>query len=793
MTKENNNSGEINISLGLEELAVLLSSDNQRTRKEAVKAIGELKTKKAFPYLFNALNAEKFTAVRARIAHQIRIMGNPGPEAIDSLLEFIKTRSSRFRDADTLRIIGDIVVSSRKNDTVTNIITMVKGRCRNQKLLLDMLAKIGDPAALDLLYARGYTRFYYFTDEESLSFHIKMLSSLDKDIRMQAIRGLSNFRSQKALGGLLTAAQDPQYQVKNLAIRVLGDYREPEATDLLLSILENDSRKTTRAKAALALTAHNTPTAVAGVQEALQNELNQSGNKDPNNSYLLQELVKANNPVTLEYLQKQGLIYSKETSGEDDLAAHIQMLASPVQETRELAIKKIAKSQTKGAADALMQAVDDENFRIRIAAVEALKHHKNPEVTEFLLRLIKNDPQTSVRAAAVASISQHGVLDIIPEIAKTYQNEKKSVRQESANALGHYGGERTVSRTARGVYNKNHREYKPALVCFNQALEADSGNFLALYYRGLTNSMLKNHEEALKDLNKYLEICPHDPYGEGYYHRGIFKYLLDDHHESLIADLNKSIELHPEMDQQYIVLGDIYLENDQIDKAINSFSQYIELRPDDWSGYSWRATCYITAGKYFKAIEDLTKKIEISPMASTYFSRSSCFYKLGFVEDALNDLDKALEMDLDDITKIVDKHYGKNSVHRYRATRAQILIEWGEYHEAIADCNVLIDHDLSVNEGLRIRSFCYLQMDNLNKAQEDISRLLIMEPKDAWGLFNQACIDALQGNQESALTNIRAVLEQDSEIFCGEIKSTPALDRIRENPEFIDIVKAFCD
>ena len=163
------------------------------------------------------------------------------------------------------------------------------------------------------------------------------------------------------------------------------------------------------------------------------------------------------------------------------------------------------------------------------------------------------------------------------------------------------------------------------------------------YKLGTKNAELSNHEKAIEDFNKAIELNPE--YAVAYYSRGISKGILREHEEA-IEDFNKAIELNPEYAAAYGGRGVAknYLGN--YEEAIENFNKEIELNLEDADTYINRGFAKGMLGEYEEAIEDLNKAVELDPEdAGAYFNRGMAKNIIENYEEAIEDFDKAIELD----------------------------------------------------------------------------------------------------------------------------------------------------
>ncbi len=91
-----------------------------------------------------------------------------------------------------------------------------------------------------------------------------------------------------------------------------------------------------------------------------------------------------------------------------------------------------------------------------------------------------------------------------------------------------------------------------------------------------------------------------------YYNRGN-AYFEKGQHDQAISDYNKALEINPRYAEAYNNRGNAYSEKGQYDQAISDFNKALEINPRYAGAYNNRGIAYMLKGKYDKAWEDVHK------------------------------------------------------------------------------------------------------------------------------------------------------------------------------------------
>ena len=170
------------------------------------------------------------------------------------------------------------------------------------------------------------------------------------------------------------------------------------------------------------------------------------------------------------------------------------------------------------------------------------------------------------------------------------------------------------------------KDFKSAVKLFDEAIQLNPNNARAWYGRGTAYGDLKQHEQAIQDLNKALEFKQHEFM---YNNRGLAYNNLKQY-ERAIADFDKAIQLNPNFATAYYNRGLAYLKQQQYEQAIQDYNRAIQLNPNDADSYNNRGWTYYCIKKYQRALTDFDKALEINPnFTLAKNNRAACLKALG--------------------------------------------------------------------------------------------------------------------------------------------------------------------
>ena len=193
-----------------------------------------------------------------------------------------------------------------------------------------------------------------------------------------------------------------------------------------------------------------------------------------------------------------------------------------------------------------------------------------------------------------------------------------------------------------GCKKYDEKDFKGAIVDYDEAIRLDP-NYAGIYYnRGLAKSDLGDKYGEIADYNEAIRLNPN--YAGIYFIRGVVKSNLGDKHGA-IDDYNEAIRLNPNYADAYFnrgnaksALGDKY-------GAIADYNESIHLNPNYAGVYFNRGVVKSNLGDKQGAIADYNEAIHLNPnYAGAHFNRGLIKKQRGEKQEALADFRKAAEL-----------------------------------------------------------------------------------------------------------------------------------------------------
>ncbi len=363
---------------------------------------------------------------------------------------------------------------------------------------------------------------------------------------------------------------------------------------------------------------------------------------------------------------------------------------------------------------------------------------------QHYLRLLLLNRHNLLPFKLIPFLNQATELIFLQRLGGSYRFIHRSLQEHfAARWLPQWLPEDATAYHNRGLTYRDLQQHEQALADFNRAIELNPKYATAYHNRGLTYRDLQQHEQALADYNRAIELNPED--ANAYHNRGVTYHYLQQHEQAL-ADYNRTIELNPEDTTAYHNRGITYHYLQQHEQALADYNRTIELNSEDATAYHNRGLTYSNLKQHERALTDFNRAIELNPEDATAYSNRGITYSyLKQHERALANFNRAIELNPEDATA---------------------------YH----------------NRGLT-----YNNLKQHEQALADYNRVIELKPEDALAFYNTACLYALQNNVAAALPPLRRALELDPGETLALIPADTDFDYIRVDTRFRTLLAEFAE
>ena len=246
--------------------------------------------------------------------------------------------------------------------------------------------------------------------------------------------------------------------------------------------------------------------------------------------------------------------------------------------------------------------------------------------------------------------------------------------------------------------------WKSSYTLFTDVINKTENQAFAYYNRGLTLYQNQDHNKAIADFNKTLQI---DPNFKEVYAKRAFSYFKLNNRNAL-QDFKTALDLEPENEDVMMNYTKACLTFGDLQKGVEVANKAIQQNAKNPELYYLRGLLLATGNVQNKAIEDYSMAIALNTnYADAYVNRGNIYANLQQYDNALTDFNAAI--------KANPKH------SRAFSNRANLYSIKGNYNEAITDFTNAIQLDSKYANAYIGRARAYEKVGNLNAMQQDIN------------------------------------------------------------------------
>ena len=277
---------------------------------------------------------------------------------------------------------------------------------------------------------------------------------------------------------------------------------------------------------------------------------------------------------------------------------------------------------------------------------------------------------------------------------------------------------------------------------------------LYLRAKGFLYKLTKKDVKISIDLfQKAIQVDPH--YASAY--AGLSEAYMDlyDHFErteNLLSQAQetalKALSMDSSLSDAHATLAQAYLHKGLNEKAYESGKKAVELDPNSFICYWILGRIYFTNGKNAEALKLHKRATVLNPdFYTAYGDIRMCYENLGLKEQVEESVMKALEF----YPGYLDRHPDDARAHLFYAMDLAIA----EKHE---------------------------------DAKKEAAKALDLNPNDSLMQYNAACFYSRMGEKQHAIETLKKAIVSGWEAY-DWLKNDPDFDNIRNEPEFVEILK----
>jgi tetratricopeptide (TPR) repeat protein len=331
-------------------------------------------------------------------------------------------------------------------------------------------------------------------------------------------------------------------------------------------------------------------------------------------------------------------------------------------------------------------------------------------------------------------------------------NNYKNKRKEIENHLMKEQERRELSADEKAVVSAISDSQKMELAKINENISKRPHDAWVYKKRGdfYTNTLSK-YNEAVSDYTKAIELSPN---AQIFSDRAICHYKFEEY-EKAIDDFRMAVS-YDSNTEYYFGIGAIYNKLKNYKEATTYLTKSIELDSSNSTDYQERGESYFNLEEYNKAVADFSRAIELSVLdakATAYSWRASAFARLNEYESSILDYQQAMEINQN------NPFYYSNCAYVYMM-KGELETAFELYEKAIEICN---SDDLDKSEQYYRRGYYYYELNEFEKALDDIRLALELQPNNASFYFARVMIYDKKREYTLALNDVSKAVELDSD------------------------------
>ncbi|PAC28874.1 hypothetical protein BWI92_17735 [Flectobacillus sp. BAB-3569] len=352
-----------------------------------------------------------------------------------------------------------------------------------------------------------------------------------------------------------------------------------------------------------------------------------------------------------------------------------------------------------------------------------------------------------------------------------------------------------------------------ALEDYEKAIQLDKRNPKYYYERGIIHTQNSSWQKAITDHTEAISIDP--KMAQAYYYRGEAYYNLKKYKEAG-QDFSRAISLQiddnlanniRQHSEEFFLIGDRALENNDIAFAISSFTNSVLILPYNYRSWYKIGESYQKEGKLLEAITNYTTAIKYNDSYDdAYYGRGYAKFYLNRYKEALEDFHKANELvgnyynaifyeartlmllknfksaillfqKIKIAKSTIEKSYSKDFFANTHLYLGIAMIEEKYIAEASTELSSAIKINPYLSEAYFQRGLVYLQLNNLESALSDLNQTITLGPNNS--------------QKEMAIGNALYNMENYSQAT-NAFQESINLDTLKSNYYEAHKMKAYC-
>ena len=175
-----------------------------------------------------------------------------------------------------------------------------------------------------------------------------------------------------------------------------------------------------------------------------------------------------------------------------------------------------------------------------------------------------------------------------------------------------------------------------------------------------------------------------------------------------------------------------------------------EKEREELNYYYNRGDTFFDLGKFEDAIQNYDKAIELDSNVNSvyYYNRGNAYFSLGKFEEAIQDYNKAIDLNPND-----DLSY---------SNRGNAYFSLGKFEDAIQDYNKAIDLNPNNASYYNNRGTTFTNLEKYEDAIQDYNKTIDLNPNDNYAYFNRGAAFTYLNEYEKAINDFNKAIDLNS-------------------------------
>lgn len=396
--------------------------------------------------------------------------------------------------------------------------------------------------------------------------------------------------------------------------------------------------------------------------------------------------------------------------------------------------------------------------------LEAMQEEKNDEAIDYFNKDLKENPKNGYSLSWIAHLrllqEDYGRALTAADLALKYLPKKDAEYlifaytsraitylnlQDTVKAINDYTAAIKASPETGSLYEKRAQvyyemgKYDLADADYRKMIDLKPGDVVGYMGIGRNANMQKRWEDAIKQFDYVTKLA--SEYSSGYSFRAESYIGLEKWNEAT-DDIVKALNIDWDRKAHYLA---VTLKEPAFTMLVSKMKIQSAKSPNEATWPYIIATMYEQAKDYKKAIEYYTIANNKNMSEKVYQKISNCHYRLGNYEEALANINQALNMDSTDVN--------------FMAQKANIYYENGDAKAAVAEWDKVLAMQPEYGFGYYRRGWFKELSGDLEGGLEDLSMAIVLEPEEPYFYETRGDLYVKLGKRDLAEADFKKVIE----------------------------------